>query len=138
MFNLWFSCAALLNTWQRIDLRFKFGRFYSASVHFYGLNFGQLATVHNNKLTGGFSCFFRQNPSSHDLSRCSSREGLDSGLRPAGGRSLESPSLLRRVIAGAGGSGGLADLDTPPASPTPFSYNSRSVASHLSAITAGQ
>jgi hypothetical protein len=69
--------------------------------------------------------FCRQNPSSRDLSRCSSREGLDSGLRPTGGRSLESPSLLRRVIAGAGG--GLTDLDTPPASPTPFSYNSRSV-----------
>jgi hypothetical protein len=38
-----------LDTWQRIDLRFKFGHFHSASVHLYGLNFGQLATAgHNN------------------------------------------------------------------------------------------
>jgi hypothetical protein len=67
---------------------------------------------------------YRQNPaaSSRDISRCSSREGLESG-RNANARLLESPSLLRRVIAG----GGLTDLDTPPASPTPFSYNSRSV-----------
>ena len=64
----------------------------------------------------------RQNPgaTSREMSRCSSREGLNT----ANARLLESPSLLRRVIA-AGGSG-LTDLDTPPASPTPFSYNSRS------------
>ncbi len=91
----------------------------------------QQCTTTTNILTGGFSCFCRQNPS-RDLSRCSSREALDSGR--SAGRSLESPSLLRRVIAGAGGSGGLADLDTPPASPTPFSYNSRSELEFLKSL----